>query len=89
MDIVLAETTEVVLALTHIAAVFWRGGAWVVFAMYPRNTPGLRDLHHSHWMFVPANVRLGDVILFEGVTVYADPVYAELYATEPVREVKP
>jgi hypothetical protein len=82
MDDLTATDTQLVPALTHIAAVYWRGGAWRVVATYLRGTvPAKRP--DSFWMFVPASVNVGDEILSgPGTTTYADPVWAERYAAE-------
>lgn len=66
--------------LTHIAAVYARGQAWRVHAVYPRGqvpTPA----PNAFWMFVPAGVKVGDEVLCDpGVTTYADPDWAEWWA---------
>jgi hypothetical protein len=75
--------TEIVPACTHIAAVTWWCREYRVIAVYPRHTEGLRERHPgASWIFVPANVvQPGDGILpTEGLTSYADPIYAERYA---------
>jgi hypothetical protein len=72
------------LPLTHIAAVFYIARSYRVVATYPRGTADLAKKHPGcSWMFVPATVKATDeVLLDEGVTVYADPEWAERYANE-------
>lgn len=70
--------------LTHIAAVTYLAGAYRVHGVYPRGTENLKARHPgTHWMFVPSTVKKGDEVLTgPGVTTYADPVWAEWYATK-------
>lgn len=73
---------ELTMPLTHIAAVYTVGDGWRVWHVYPR---GQVPAGHPacHWMLVPAGVRVGDDVLDgEGVTVYADPDWAERRAAE-------
>lgn len=80
--------TEIVPALTHIAAVYWTAGAYRVVATFPRGTADLAKKHPGcSWMFVPAAVKATDEVLPDpGVTVYADPVWAERWAAQPEDE---